>query len=115
MTQSIRELVKHLEDQMAHKDAREPNCKWITGELKKYLEKKDMIGEILLSQTTCQWCSNPRKGRHSVHMENFGSFPVCETCFNLYLKADFEKLKFRIKPDYVPEVSVDDDKFKFKT
>jgi len=105
MTQSIASLVKHLEEQMAHRDAREPACLWITNELKKYLEKKDLIGEVMLNQTTCQWCSFPRKGRHAVHMENFGSFPVCEECFDLYLKADFEELKVRIRPW---------EKFKFK-
>ncbi|MGD9381626.1 MAG: hypothetical protein PVI03_04205 [Candidatus Thorarchaeota archaeon] len=92
----IRSLVKHLEEQMAHKDAREPNCLWITNELKKYLEHKDIIGETILNQTTCQWCILPRKGRHAVHMESFGSFPVCEVCFDLYLKADYEQLKSRI-------------------
>jgi hypothetical protein len=88
--------VEHLEEQMSHKDAREPNCKWITEQLKKYLEKKDIIGEVILNQTHCRWCSLPRKGRHAVHMENFGSFPVCEECFNLYLKADFDELKSRV-------------------
>ena len=99
MTRDIRNLVKHLEEQIAHKDAREPSCDWITGKLKKYLDEKDTISEIILNETVCKWCSLPRKGRHAVHMESFGSFPVCEECFDLYLKADFEELKVRIKPE----------------
>lgn len=111
MTRSIMELLRHLDEQMAHKDSREPSCAWIADELRKYLEQKDTITEVILSQTTCQWCDNPRKGRHAVHMESFGSFPVCEECFNLYLKSDYNELKDRIR---AARCDPDAEKFKFK-
>jgi uncharacterized protein with PIN domain len=106
----IKELVKHLEGQMSHNDAREPGCRWITDELKKYLEEKDasafmdegsLIDDILFKRETsrCEWCDMPidPKENFVVVIHNFGRFRVCKECLNDYANNQYEKLESKIR------------------
>lgn len=110
---NIKELVKHLEGQMSHNDAREPACLWITNELKKYLEEKDasafmaedsadsLIDDILFKRetSTCEWCDIPINPDEDfvVVMDNFGKFRVCKECLNDYANNQYGKLESRIR------------------
>jgi len=97
MTMSIRELVEHIEGQIAYRDAREPNAQWIVNKLKRYLEEKDNISEALDKVTRCQWCDMPKESNLKVEIDGCGKFSVCEICFNLYLGNRYDELMSRIK------------------
>lgn len=92
----IRSLLKHLEEQMAHSDAREPNCRWIADKLKEYINSKDDIGELVTKARNCEWCNLPRDSFLTVDLNECGKFGVCNECFNLYLFGEYGQLKTRI-------------------
>jgi len=105
----IRELVKHLEEQISHKDAREPNANWVLNELKKYLEEKDgstvsdidnmLFNEELKKIMKCQWCDIPIDSEQNlvVVIQDMGKFRVCAECLNDYANNEYDKLTAKIK------------------
>ena len=84
---NIKELIVHIEEQIAHEDAREPNAQWIVGELKKYLVGKE----------SCQWCGLQVDDKVMVEMGDDMTFQVCQACALDYAKENYEKIKTKIK------------------
>lgn len=104
---NIKELAKHLEEQISHKDAREPNASWCLNELKKYLEEKDadsLIGDIFFNEELkknmkCEWCDVPLEPNDNfvVVMSDMGKFKVCKECLNDYANQNYDKLTSKVK------------------
>lgn len=93
---NIKELIDHIEEQMNHNDAREPSCKWITSELKKYL----------ISKESCQWCEARVEGKVLIELDDDCKVEVCQACAWDYVKGNFDAIKKKIKK---PDTTKDDD------
>lgn len=83
---NIRELVQHIEEQIAHKDAREPGAQWIVDELKKYLVGKE----------SCQWCGIKIEGKVLIDLDDNWKADVCQTCAWDYVNGNFDTIKKKI-------------------
>ena len=104
---NIRELARHIEEQISHKDAREPNAQWVLNELKLYLEDKDadslidnaMFDQELKKLSKCQWCDMPLEpeGNLIAVIEGCGRFKVCWQCLSEYANNQYGNIMSRIK------------------
>lgn len=84
---NVKELVDHIEEQITHKDAREPNAKWIVGELKKYLVGKE----------NCQWCGARVEGKVLVELDDDWKVELCQSCAWDYVNGNFDAIKKKVK------------------
>lgn len=98
---SIRVLIKHLEEQVSHKDGSAPNAEWILNELKKYMKSRNLIDDLFFTQElmkmdACQWCGTFDTDKVSVHIDE-SKCHVCPECATQYLDGSYEVLKEKVR------------------
>ncbi len=100
----IKSLIEHIERQIERKDASEPNAQWVVNELKKYLQSKDIVSDMIMNDelrkiANCEWCLMPLKMQDEfmVVMENFGRYRVCPDCLNNYASGRYDAIMSKMK------------------